>query len=172
MSPFSSLTASPNLSIASSYAFMSSPNHSPNSSMMLPEAVDTGLSEMSDLIAQTGALGSSPPMSEAEASQPASPVLLHTPPSVSTPPHLQKTKYRVLTIHLEKEDDTIEWVVPVSGPHHESNALDITSSYLLAQWFVVRMGDLVVSKKKKKMTSRSPSFNFFIESTQLLSIGS
>ncbi|CAO3699903.1 hypothetical protein G6F70_004035 [Rhizopus microsporus] len=143
MSPFSSLTASPNLSIASSYAFMSSPNHSPNSSMMLPEAVDTGLSEMSDLIAQTGALGSSPPMSEAEASQPASPVLLHTPPSVSTPPHLQKTKYRVLTIHLEKEDDTIEWVVPVSGPHHESNALDITSSYLLAQWFEVRMGDLV-----------------------------
>ncbi|KAG0757871.1 hypothetical protein G6F16_010611 [Rhizopus arrhizus] len=145
MSLFSSLTASPSLSIASSYAFMSSPNHSPNSSVILPEAAGTGLSEMSDLLAQTGTLGSSSPtMSETEdISQPASPTLLNTPPSVSTPPHMQKTKYRVLTIHLEKEDDTVEWVVPVSGAHNKSNTLDITSSYLLAQWFEVRMGDLV-----------------------------
>lgn len=149
MSLFSSLTASPSLSIASSYAFMSSPNHSPNSSVILPEAAGTGLSEMSDLLAQTGTLGSSSPtMSETEdISQPASPTLLNTPPSVSTPPHMQKTKYRVLTIHLEKEDDTMEWVVPVSGAHNKSNTLDITSSYLLAQWFEVRMGDLVVRKR-------------------------
>ncbi|KAI8639583.1 hypothetical protein BD408DRAFT_484721 [Parasitella parasitica] len=140
MSPFSSLTASPSLSIASSYAFMSSPNHSPNSSMILPSAADTGMSEMSDLLAQTT---TSPAMSEDSMSQPNSPTLLHTPPAIATPPHLKKTKYRILTIHLEKEDDNTEWVVPVAGPHQKTNKMDVTSSYLLGQWFEVRMGDLV-----------------------------
>ncbi|KAI9258238.1 hypothetical protein BY458DRAFT_577574 [Sporodiniella umbellata] len=139
MSPFSSLTASPSLSIASSYAFMS-PNHSPNSSMILPEAAaGPGLSEMSELLAQTG--GSSPPMSETDISQPTSPTLMHTPPSASTPINIQKTKYRVLTIHLEKEDDTIEWTVPIAGAHTKTGIMDIKSSYLLAQWFEVRMGN-------------------------------
>jgi hypothetical protein len=144
MSPFSSLTASPSLSIASSYAFMSSPNHSPNSSMILPAAADTaGMSEMSDLLAQTT---QSPTLSESDSmSQPTSPTLLHTPPAIATPPHLKKPKYRILTIHLEKEDDIAEWAVPISGPHHKSNTLDITSSYLLGNWFEVRMGDLVVN---------------------------
>ncbi|KAI8079389.1 hypothetical protein BDF21DRAFT_493979 [Thamnidium elegans] len=135
MSPFSSLTASPNLSIASSYAFMS-PNHSPNSSMILPQAADTtGMSEMSDLL--TGA-NSSDDMS----SQPNSPTLLHTPPSIATPPHMKKPKYRILTIHLEKEE-ILDWAVPVSGPHHKDEVMDITSCYLLGQWFESRMGNLI-----------------------------
>lgn len=143
MSPFSSLTASPSLSIASSYAFMSSPNHSPNSSMILPSVADTGMSEMSDLLAQTA---NSPTVSESDSiSQPNSPTLLHTPPAIATPPHLKKPKYRILTIHLEKEDINVEWVVPVAGAHHKSNSMDMTSSYLLGTWFEVRLGDLVVS---------------------------
>jgi hypothetical protein len=142
MSPFSSLTASPSLSIASSYAFMSSPNHSPNSSMILPAAADTaGMSEMSELLAQTT---QSPTLSESDSmSQPTSPTLLHTPPAIATPPHLKKPKYRILTIHLEKEE-FVDWAVPIAGVHHKSNTMDITSSYLLANWFEVRMGDLVV----------------------------
>jgi hypothetical protein len=150
MSPFSSLTASPSLSIASSYAFMSSPNHSPNSSMILPAAADTtGMSEMSDLLTGGAPSSSSPPMSEGDdmISQPNSPTLLHTPPSIATPPHLKKPKYRILTIHLEKEDDVMEWVVPIAGPHHKSEVMDITSCFLLGQWFETRMGDLVVSNK-------------------------
>ncbi|KAF1803701.1 hypothetical protein FB192DRAFT_1445545 [Mucor lusitanicus] len=142
MSPFSSLTASPSLSIASSYAFMSSPNHSPNSSMILPSAADTGMSEMSDLLAAAQS-NTSPTMSEDSISQPNSPTLLHTPPSIATPPHLKKPKYRILTIHLEKEDDIAEWAVPIAGPHQKTNTMDVTSSYLLGQWFEVRMGDLV-----------------------------
>lgn len=152
MSPFSSLTASPSLSIASSYAFMSSPTHSPNSSMILPAAADTtGMSEMSDLL--TGGVPSnSPPMSEGDdiISQPNSPTLLHTPPSIATPPHFKKAKYRILTIHLEKEDETVEWVVPIAGPHHKCEVMDITSCYLLGQWFESRMGNLVVREKFKK----------------------
>ncbi|RCH99925.1 hypothetical protein CU098_010656 [Rhizopus stolonifer] len=123
MSPFSSLTASPSLSIASSYAFMS-PTHSPNSSMILPEAAAGPVSEMSELLAHSG----SPALSETDISQPASPSPVQ--------------KFRVLTIHLEKEDDTIEWVVPISGFHTKTNTMDITSSYLLAQWFEVRLGNL------------------------------
>ncbi|KAI8390151.1 hypothetical protein BD560DRAFT_442717 [Blakeslea trispora] len=141
MSPFSSLTASPSLSIASSFAFMSSPNHSPNSSMILPPAANTGLSEVSDLLAQTA---NSPTNSDADSiSQPSSPTLLHTPPAIATPPHLKKPKYRILTIHLEKEDNITEWAVPVSGPHNKTNTMDVTSSYLLGQWFESRMGNLV-----------------------------
>ncbi|KAI7903389.1 uncharacterized protein BX663DRAFT_508433 [Cokeromyces recurvatus] len=143
MSPISSITASPSLSIASSYAFMSSPNHSPNSSMILPPpaTADAGMSEMSDLLAQTA---NSPIMSDPDSiSQPNSPTLLHTPPTIATPPHLKKPKYRILTIHLEKEDPLLEWAVPIAGPHPKSNTLDITSSYLLGQWFEVRMGDLI-----------------------------
>ncbi len=147
MSPFSSLTASPSLSIASSYAFMSSPTHSPNSSMILPAAADTtGLSEMSDLLTG-GPSSNSPPMSEGDdmISQPNSPTLLHTPPSIATPLHFKKAKYRILTIHLEKEDETTEWAVPIAGPHHKCEVMDITSCYLLGQWFENRMGNLVVS---------------------------
>lgn len=134
MSPFSSLTASPSLSIASSYAFMS-PTHSPNSSMILPEAAAGPVSEMSELLAHSG----SPALSETDISQPASPSPVQ--------------KFRVLTIHLEKEDDTIEWVVPISGFHTKTNTMDITSSYLLAQWFEVRLGNLNVSK---------PGFIFYL----------
>lgn len=146
MSPFSSLTASPSLSIASSYAFMSSPNHSPNSSMILPSAAND-TTEMSDLLTNAPS-SSSPPMSVEEEdmiSQPNSPTLLHTPPAIATPPHLKKPKYRILTIHLEKEDIHNEWVVPIAGPHHKAEAMDITSCYLLGSWFETRMGDLVVS---------------------------
>ncbi|KAI9478181.1 MAG: hypothetical protein EXX96DRAFT_569852 [Benjaminiella poitrasii] len=126
MSPISSLTASPSLSVASSYAFMSSPNHSPNSSMILPlpESIVTAAAATTDTESDS-------------ISQPTSPTLLHT------PPHLKKPKYRILTIHLEKEDPLLEWAVPIAGPHHTSNTMDITSSYLLGQWFEARMGDLV-----------------------------
>lgn len=125
--------------------------------MILPSAADTTLqSEISDLINSTGAVeggapsSSSPPLSveEEDLSQPNSPTLLiHTPPAIpTTPPHLKKPKYRILTIHLEKEDDTMEWVVPIAGPHHKAEVMDITSCYLLGSWFEARMGDLVVSR--------------------------
>lgn len=144
-SPFSSVIGSPTLSIASSYAFMS-PNHSPNASMILPESAHPGLTEVSELLADTIALGSSvsPPVSEVDdLSQPNSPTLLHTPPSIATPPHLKKSKYRTLTIHLEKEDDTTDWAVPVAGPHTKTQKMDITSCFLLGQWFESRMNNLV-----------------------------
>ncbi|KAI8978615.1 hypothetical protein BDB01DRAFT_907464 [Pilobolus umbonatus] len=143
-SPFSSVTGSPTLSIASSYAFMS-PNHSPNASMILPPA-HPGLTEVSELLAETAALGSSvsPPVSEADDfSHPNSPTLLHTPPSIPTPTHLKKITYRTITIHLEKEDDTIEWAVPVAGAHTKTNKMDMTSCFLLGQWFEKRMSNLV-----------------------------
>lgn len=175
MSPFSSLTASPNLSIASSYAFMS-PNHSPNSSMILPQAADmTGMSEMSDLLTAGAPSSSSPPMSEVDdmSSQPNSPTLLHTPPVIATPPHMKKPKYRILTIHLEK-DEVLDWAVPVAGPHPKSDVMDITSCYLLGQWFDTRMGNLVVSSGSVCLYSmymkKPDTFFFFIINRKLSSI--
>lgn len=88
--------------------------------MILPAAADTG--------SESDSLPNSP-----------------TPPVIATPPHLKKPKFRVLTIHLEKEDVNIEWVAPVAGTHNKSNTMDVTSSYLLGTWFEVRLGDLVVS---------------------------
>lgn len=144
MSPFSSLTASPNLSIASSFAFMSSPTHSPNSSMILPSIADPALSEMSELLAQATTTSSA--MSESDSnSQPTSPRLIDTPPAfVSTPPHLKRPKFRILTIHLEKEEMK-DWTVPIVGPYAKSDTMDITSCYLLGQWFEIRLGDLTVN---------------------------
>lgn len=115
--------------------------------MILPAAADTtGMSEMSDLLAGGALSSSSPPMSEGDdmISQPNSPTLFHTPPSIATPPHLKKPKYRILTIHLEKEEE-LDWAVPVAGAHHKAEIMDITSCYLLGQWFEVRMGNLIVS---------------------------
>ncbi|KAI8078858.1 uncharacterized protein BX664DRAFT_342899 [Halteromyces radiatus] len=169
-SPFSSLTASPSLSIASSYAFMS-PNHSPNSSMILPApalteslTLDSSSAQMADLLQQTAALGtnnnnnnnnnqqdsSSPPSSsemvEELSSQPSSPVALTSPVSIATPPPIkqqqQQTKYRILTIHLEKENEGLDWAIPVSSGWKSEMDLDVTSAYHLAHWHETRMGNL------------------------------
>jgi hypothetical protein len=110
--------------------------------MILPEPVDVGLSEMSELLAQTGGDFQSASETDDAPSQPNSP-MLHTPPSIATPPHLRQPKYRVITIHLEKEEEGMEWAVPIAGPY-KTDKMDITSSYLLGQWFETRMGDLVV----------------------------
>lgn len=153
--------------MASSFAFMSSPTHSPNSSMILPSMADpVAMSEMSELLAQTGAL------SESDCdSLPTSPRLLETPPAfATTPPHLKRLKYRVLTIHLEKED-MIDWIVPVAGPYFKSNIMDITSSYLLGQWYELHSGDLDVSKMKTQL-SFYPLITFIVESNGLFPFSS
>ncbi|ORX45689.1 HCP-like protein [Hesseltinella vesiculosa] len=173
-SPFSSLTASPSLSIASSYAFMS-PSHSPNSSMILPAPVlDSGSldasssAQMADLLLQTAALGTNqysesttPPSSsdvpDEMLSSPSSPVMVMSPTSsvAVTPPqlpsgssshhqhshHQPSTKYRILTIHLEKVEDGLEWAIPVASGWKSEMELDMTSAYHLASWHESRMGN-------------------------------
>ncbi|KAI8393892.1 uncharacterized protein BYT42DRAFT_22940 [Radiomyces spectabilis] len=150
-SPFSSLTASPSFSIASSYAFMSSPNHSPthspNSSMILPapalaETNGASSTPMAELLHQTAALGSYSVSSSDDNSQPASPVAINTPPSLATPPHLQgeaqqsAPKYRLLTIHLEKDQEGLHWMVPISaGWKTDEMDIDVTSASHLGSWY-------------------------------------
>ncbi|KAI9021485.1 hypothetical protein CLU79DRAFT_835727 [Phycomyces nitens] len=153
MSPVSSITASPSLSIASSYAFMSSPNHSPNSSMILPapalaesSILDQSAANLAELLQQTAALGSSSP--SPDVSQPSSPIMA-TPPHIETPPlqgqsHLQPTtKYRILTLHLEKEEEGLTWAVPISGSMDpDTMELDPTSAFHLGVWLEARMGHM------------------------------
>ncbi|KAI7871746.1 hypothetical protein BDF14DRAFT_899188 [Spinellus fusiger] len=151
LSSFSSLTASPSLSIASSYAFMSSANHSPISSMILPApalaesiSLDPSSTQLDDLLQQTEALGSSSP--SPDVSQPASPVLA-TPPTIETPPmqrgHTasQSTKkYCILTIHLEKEEEGLTWAIPISGSEKEGPIdVDPTSAFHIGLWLEERM---------------------------------
>ncbi|KAF7729105.1 hypothetical protein EC973_004873 [Apophysomyces ossiformis] len=141
---------------------MSSPNHSPNSSMILPapalaESLTTDPSssaQMADLIQQAVALGSSSaqsslPSVEDDNSQPNSPVAT-TPPTLATPPHLQAEtsqnqqtpKYRILTIHLEKDNEGQEWAIPISGGWKSDMDIDVTSAYHLGGWFESRMGNM------------------------------
>ncbi|KAI9271498.1 hypothetical protein BDA99DRAFT_297723 [Phascolomyces articulosus] len=165
MSPFSSLTTSPSLSIASSYALMSSPNHSPNSSMILPapaltESLTNELSaDMQDIYQQAAALGSasarSSSSSVADESLTQSPMMINTPPqqqeqhekqqdkeqSQQAESSRQSTKYRILTIHLEKEREGMEWAVPVSKGWKSDLDIDVTSAYHLGGWFETRMAD-------------------------------
>lgn len=81
--------------------------------------------------------------SDSTNSQPTSPHVLDSFPA--TPPHLKRTKYRILTIHLEKEDMQ-DWTIPISGPFSKINTVDITSSYLLGQWHETRLNDLTVKQ--------------------------
>ncbi|KAG2223809.1 hypothetical protein INT45_001943 [Circinella minor] len=164
MSPFSSLTTSPSLSIASSYALMSSPNHSPNSSMILPapaltESLTNELSaDMQDIYQQAAALGSasarSSSSSVADESLTQSPMMVNTPPTEQQQEQQEKqedkehaesarqaTKYRILTIHLEKEREGMEWAVPVSKGWKSDLDIDVTSAYHLGGWFETRMAD-------------------------------
>ncbi|KAI8144029.1 hypothetical protein BJV82DRAFT_74571 [Fennellomyces sp. T-0311] len=155
MSPFSSLTTSPSLSIASSYALMSSPNHSPNSSMILPapaltESLTNELTaDMADIYQQAAALGSasarSSSSSVAEDSLTQSPMMVNTPPQQhqqqSTESSRQTLKYRILTIHLEKEREGMEWAVPIANGWKSDLDIDVTSAYHLGGWFETRMAD-------------------------------
>ncbi|KAI9498195.1 hypothetical protein BDB00DRAFT_801551 [Zychaea mexicana] len=164
MSPFSSLTTSPSLSIASSYALMPSPSHSPNSSMILPapaltESLTNELSaDMADIYQQAAALGSasarSSSSSVADESLTQSPMMVNTPPQQqqqqqqqqekqqsSTELSKQTVNYRILTIHLEKERDGMEWAVPISNGWKSDLDIDVTSAYHLGGWFETRMGD-------------------------------
>ncbi|KAI7878079.1 HCP-like protein [Lichtheimia hyalospora FSU 10163] len=154
MSPLSSMTTSPSLSIASSYALMSSPNHSPNSSMILPapalaESANTNdpaslSADMADIYQQAAALGSTSVQSstssvngdEGLSSQVDSPVMVSSQQQQQPAP-----KYRILTIHLEKEREGVEWAVPVSNGWKSELDIDITSAYHLGEWFETRMLD-------------------------------
>jgi hypothetical protein len=52
----------------------------------------------------------------------------------------------LLTIHLEKEDNAMDWVVPISGGWKGDDMdMDPTSAYHLAGWFETRMNDAEVS---------------------------
>ncbi|KAG2186452.1 hypothetical protein INT44_002674, partial [Umbelopsis vinacea] len=137
----SSLTASPSLSIASSFAFLS-PSHSPNSSVILPAPAlseSLTLETSSQHALDPSSLPPSLP-SSAENSQPNSPIASATPPA-GFPPETTK-RYRLLTIHLEKEDSDTEWVVPISGGYHgQEMDMDPTSAYYLGGWFETRMND-------------------------------
>ncbi|CAO3618806.1 unnamed protein product [Cunninghamella blakesleeana] len=94
-------------------------------------------------------------------SQPSSPIYMTSPNLSATPPHLptgssvassqhqahpssssQPIKYRILTIHLEKDQDGLEWAIPVSAGWKSEMDLDITSAYHLAYWHETRMGNL------------------------------
>ncbi|KAI9323456.1 hypothetical protein BX666DRAFT_61477 [Dichotomocladium elegans] len=159
ISPYSSLTTSPSLSIASSYALMSSPNHSPNSSMVLPapalaESLTTEPSaqvsaDMADILHQAAALGTASAQSSASSvtdeqlSQTASsPVAMADSPSGSGgDPQQSQPKYRILTIHLEKEHEGMEWAIPISAGWKSDLDIDVTSAYHLAGWFETRMKD-------------------------------
>ena len=156
------MTTSPSLSIASSYALMSSPNHSPNSSMILPapalaESANTNdpaslSADMADIYQQAAALGSTSVQSSTSSvngdegglsSQVDSPVM------VSSQQQQQQQqpapKYRILTIHLEKEREGVEWAVPVSNGWKSELDIDITSAYHLGEWFETRMLDFKVN---------------------------
>ena len=81
--------------------------------------------------------------SSAENSQPNSPIASATPPA-GFPPETTK-RYRLLTIHLEKEDSETDWVVPISGGYHGQDMdMDATSAYHLGGWFETRMNDAKV----------------------------
>ncbi|ORY91162.1 hypothetical protein BCR43DRAFT_97785 [Syncephalastrum racemosum] len=149
MSPMSSLATSPSLSIASSYALLSTPNHSPNSSMILPApalAESTSNNDPSsqladDIYQQTAGLGSSSSLTDEPATAPASPVI-HTPPHQSTDSSSHNgEKYRILTIHLEKEQEGMDWAVPISKGWQTDLDIDPTSAYHLGEWFESRMKD-------------------------------
>jgi hypothetical protein len=150
----SSLTASPSLSIASSFAFLS-PAHSPNSSVILPAPALTE-SMTFDTSSQHAIDPSSLPPSlpsSAENSQPNSPISSTTPP----PAFSQETskKYRLLTLHLEKEDQNTEWIVPVSGGYQgQEMDMDPTSAYHLAGWFETRMRDAEVCIRAEWLWAR------------------
>jgi hypothetical protein len=97
-------------------------------------------------------------------SQPSSPTSLTTPPhppvgSSNSSQHQssqqqqqqQQIKYRILTIHLEKEKEGLDWAIPVSGGHKAGEMdMDVTSAYLLAGWHETRMGNLKVKGKTSK----------------------
>lgn len=151
------MTTSPSLSIASSYALMSSPNHSPNSSMILPapalaESANTNdpaslSADMADIYQQAAALGSASVQSSTssvngdESSQVDSPVMVSSQQQQQQP----APKYRILTIHLEKEREGVEWAVPVSNGWKSDLDIDITSAYHLGEWFETRMLDYKVN---------------------------
>lgn len=152
------MTTSPSLSIASSYALMSSPNHSPNSSMILPapalaESANTNdpaslSADMADIYQQAAALGSASVQSSTssvngdESSQVDSPVMVSSQQQQQQQP---APKYRILTIHLEKEREGVEWAVPVSNGWKSDLDIDITSAYHLGEWFETRMHDYKVN---------------------------
>src|ERR1700738_1359186 len=97
------MTASPSLSIASSFAFLS-PTHSPNSSVILPAPAlseSLTLETSSQHVLDPSSLPPSLP-SSAENSRPHSPITSTTPPPAF--PQDTSKKYRLLTIHLEKVD--------------------------------------------------------------------
>lgn len=118
--------------------------------------------DLADIYQQTAALGSisaqSSSTSEDHSPQPASPTLANTPPSIATPPMVgessrqqqqpqqqQRPKYRILTIHLEKEQEGMEWAVPIAKGWKSDMDIDITSAYHLAGWFETRMADYEVN---------------------------
>ena len=165
MSPFSSLTTSPTLSIASSYALMSSPNHSPNSSVILPapaltESLPTELTpDMADIYQQAAALGTtsarSSSSSVADESLTQSPMMINTPPQQQQQQQQQQSadssrqtmKYRILTIHLEKEREGMEWAMPIANGWKSDLDIDVTSAHHLGGWFETRMADYQVQRK-------------------------
>ncbi|KAG2173290.1 hypothetical protein INT43_004664 [Umbelopsis isabellina] len=167
----SSLTASPSLSIASSFAFLS-PAHSPNSSVILPAPALTE-SMTFDTSSQHAIDPSSLPPSlpsSAENSQPNSPISSTTPP----PAFAQESskKYRLLTLHLEKEDQNTEWVVPVSGGY-QGNEMDMdpTSAYHLAGWFETRMRDAERAFKHYEMAAEKGHTRAMLKIAAMYEVG-
>lgn len=178
MSPLSSMTTSPSLSIASSYALMSSPNHSPNSSMILPapalaESANTNdpatlSADMADIYQQAAALGSASIQSSTSSvngddagtsSQVDSPVMVSSNIQQQQQQQQPAPKYRILTIHLEKEREGVEWAVPVSNGWKSELDIDITSAYHLGEWFETRMLDFKVRKKREVYVGHNEKYS-------------
>ena len=132
----------------------------------LTESLTNELSaDMQDIYQQAAALGSasarSSSSSVADESLTQSLMMVNTPPTEQQQEQQQQeqekqqdkeqaeasrqtTKYRILTIHLEKEREGMEWAVPVSKGWKSDLDIDVTSAYHLGGWFETRMADYQV----------------------------